>query len=280
MTPYARLGELLRTHPRAALVTVASVQGSTPRETDAFMIVTPDGDFSGTIGGGALEWRALAKAQAMLERGEVGPVAIDQALGPDLGQCCGGRMRLAIEVIDQSRLAEVEKRADGEIELLDPIVLFGAGHVGRALVLALAPLPFEVTWVDERPGAFPAIVPGRTRLDRGPALDALARAPDRAQVLIMTHSHALDLDLCAGALSTGRFASVGVIGSATKRARFTTRLTAMGFSREDIAMLRCPIGLPSLTGKAPAVIAASVVAEALLIGSRARAELATRLASV
>lgn len=280
MTPHARLGELLRAHPRAALVTVASVQGSTPRETDAFMIVTPDGAFSGTIGGGALEWRALAKAQAMLGRGEPGPVTIDQALGPDLGQCCGGRMRLTIEVFDRARLPEVEERAKQEIERFDPIVLFGAGHVGRALVLALAPLPFEVTWVDERPEAFPAIVPGRTLLDRGPALDALTRAPDGAQVLIMTHSHALDLELCATALSARRFTSIGVIGSATKRARFTTRLTTMGFSREDIAMLRCPIGVPGLTGKAPAVIAASVAAEALSIGSRARAEVATRLASV
>ena len=116
-----------------------------------------------------------------------------------------------------------------------PLYLFGAGHVGRALVLALAPLPFGVTWTDPRPSAFPPHIPGNVTLvgDSEP-VEVLARAPDGALIAIMTHSHALDLDLAAAALKSRRFPYVGLIGSATKRARFASTMSKLGIAKTDI----------------------------------------------
>ncbi|MGB7833217.1 MAG: xanthine dehydrogenase accessory protein XdhC, partial [Xanthobacteraceae bacterium] len=152
---------------------------------------------------------------------------------------------------------------------LTPLYLFGAGHVGRALVLALAPLPFAVTWFDPRPGAFPPHIPGNVTCvgDTKPA-EALSRAPTTAFVAIMTHSHALDLDLAAAALKPQRFLYVGLIGSATKRARFVSTLAKLGVAKPDIDRLICPIGLSDIKDKAPAAIAASIVAQLLIVRER------------
>jgi xanthine dehydrogenase accessory factor len=293
----------------AALVTLAQAQGSSPREVGARMVVAPDGTFTGTIGGGALEWGALAEAQALLgPRDARVATQLDKALGPDLGQCCGGRVLLTIEkfgAADSTRiapLAEAEARdrtvstlatvrPDGRLErrVADavegpayavqpdgqvaerfgaeptPFYLFGAGHVGRALSVALAPLPFLVTWIDARPGAIPQDFPVNvTGIREGDPVELLGRAPDGAYVAIMTHSHALDLDLAIAALNAGRFPYVGLIGSATKRARFTSAMHKMGMAAETIGKLICPIGLTAIRDKAPAAIAASVVAQVLM----------------
>jgi len=164
-----------------------------------------------------------------------------------------------------------------------PLVLFGAGHVGRALVMALAPLPFAVTWVDARPDAFPRHVPGNVALSREPDPEAvLAAAPDGAFVLAMTHSHPLDLAVVAAALKAGRFPYVGVIGSATKRARFESQLRAAGHPEEGIAALVCPIGaIGGVTSKEPATIAAMTTAELLVADEAARRAVpsATRVAA-
>jgi xanthine dehydrogenase accessory factor len=278
-----------------ALVTVVEAQGSTPREAGARMVVTPEG-YSGTIGGGALEWRAIAEAQALFG----GPPAVRQSehvLGPDLGQCCGGRVRLRTEVFDRGMLPELQALARAEAagrftcvldvradRILrrqvspDPlyapgeeretfgekkrrVLLFGAGHVGRALVLALAPLPFEVTWFDARPLAFPAAIPGNVTLSNEATADALLGSAEAgAFVLVMTHSHALDLAIVAAALRVDRFPYVGLIGSETKRARFVSRLSSAGL---DPARLVCPIGVPGIRSKHPAAIAASTAAQLL-----------------
>jgi xanthine dehydrogenase accessory factor len=270
------------------------------------MIVRPDGAFFGTIGGGTLEWQALAKAQALLEQQETAALVLDQPLGPALGQCCGGHVTLAIERFGAgdldavSRLAEAERLGpfrtrttlrDGRLErqptevgpaavgdalsfiesfgeTLPVIALFGAGHVGKALVLALAPLPFRVLWHDGRPGAFPSAVPANANLLAGPAEAALAAVPDGAQVLVMTHSHALDLEVVTAALSSARFDHVGLIGSATKRARFLRQIEAVGLGEVAASKLRCPIGVPGLAGKEPAIIAASVAAECLILAQQ------------
>src|SRR5581483_6151482 len=143
--------------------------------------------------------------------------------------------------------------------------LFGAGHVGRALAVALAPLPFAVTWMDTRPGAIPAEFPVNvTAIRDGDPVALLARAPDAAFVAIMTHSHALDLDLTIAALGAKRFSYVGLIGSDTKRARFTGAMRRMGMADAIVDRLICPIGLTGITDKAPAAIAASVVAQVLI----------------
>ena len=273
------------------------------------MVVAPGGAFTGTIGGGALEWGALAEAQALLARRD-GPAVtrLDRALGPDLGQCCGGRVLLTIErfgVGDRGSiapLAEAEQngvlttigtvgndgrlmrraadtRSSGSAYDVQPdgrvierfgeeptaFYLFGAGHVGRALVTALAPLPFAVTWMDTRPGAIPEIFPPNvTAIHDGDPVELLARAPDGAFVAVMTHSHALDLDLVIAALQAKRFGYVGLIGSATKRARFTSAMQKMGMGADVVDKLVCPIGLTTIKDKAPAAIAASVAAQVLM----------------
>jgi len=294
----------------AALVTLAQAQGSSPREPGARMVIAPGGTFTGTIGGGALEWGALAEAQALLARRD-GPVVarLDRALGPDLGQCCGGRVLLTIERFgpdDRETVAQLaraersgvlttigtvgadgrlarqitsEARSPGSAYDIQPdghiverfgeeptaFYLFGAGHVGRALSVALAPLPFAVTWIDARPGAIPdTFAANVTAITQGGPVELLARAPDGAFVAVMTHSHALDLDLTIAALGANRFPYVGLIGSATKRARFTSAMQKMGMAADTVGKLVCPIGLTMIKDKTPAAIAASVAAQVLV----------------
>jgi xanthine dehydrogenase accessory factor len=305
---WPRVLQALDRHGRAAMVTIAATRGSSPREAGARLIVHPDGAFTGTIGGGTLEWRAIAVAQSVLADHQGKKAQLRTfTLGPELGQCCGGSVDLVFELItDEQRdavldfarreeagrlatigtvsAAGVERRvADGEDmapgsatltgnvlregfgEDRRPLILFGAGHVGRALVLALAPLPFAVTWVDPRPDAFPTFVPPNVSL-RGfndPA-DALADAASGTFVLVMTHSHPLDLALVHAALADDRFPYVGLIGSKSKRARFEHRLAEAGVARDRIASLVCPIGVDGVRSKPPAIIAAATVAEHLI----------------
>ncbi|WP_248304433.1 xanthine dehydrogenase accessory protein XdhC [Breoghania sp. L-A4] len=238
-------------------------------------------------------------------------------VGPDLGQCCGGRVTLAFEMFSADRLHAVRALAALEAEgdfvtrarvsgaaplersviddaelhgaaarfengvLLErfgaartPLYLFGAGHVARALVLALAPLPFSVTWVDPRAEAFPYHVPGNVvcRHEADPA-SVLAEAQDGAFVLVMTHSHTLDQEIVHAALDAGRFDYVGLIGSATKRARFLSRMRQAGLCEEALGALVCPIGVKGIAGKEPAVLAAATVAE-LLVRREAAAAMA------
>jgi xanthine dehydrogenase accessory factor len=308
MTPvWPTIERFLAQHGTAVLVTLADSAGSSPREVGARMVVRPDGRFSGTIGGGALEWLALAEAQQMMTAsGKAAFRRLNKALGPELGQCCGGRVVVALERFDRrdsdnvGRFAAAERAGpfltisepgqparrslarsdcegpnymtlpDGRIaerfgENATPFYLFGAGHVGQSLVLALAALPFAVTWIDPRAGAFPSHVPGNVTCRTGIEPAAMLQgAPDGAFVAVMTHSHALDLDLAAAALLARRFAYVGVIGSATKRARFITALRAIGLGDDDIAGLVCPIGIPQIRDKAPAAIAVAVAAQFLI----------------
>ncbi len=166
------------------------------------MAVLPDGSFFGTIGGGALEWEAQAIArealQETLEKGCGVTRRLDRALGPDLGQCCGGRVILDIETFTPADLATLEARASTARDPRRPLLIFGAGHVGRALALALAPLPFRVTWIDDRDDAFPNLIPANAeaRATRDPVREA-ARAEPGCFVLILTHDHALDLAITA-----------------------------------------------------------------------------------
>jgi xanthine dehydrogenase accessory factor len=261
-----RVAGVVRREGACALVTVVDTKGSAPREAGAMMAVLADGSFFGTIGGGALEHEAQVLARQLAQARE--PVArrIDRALGPDLGQCCGGRVVMDIEVFTRDGLDALAARvalASREDDR-QALALFGAGHVGRAIAIALAPLPFRLTWVDSRSDAFPAQVPANARavMSRDPAGE-VAGLEAGAFVLIMTHDHALDLAITAAALKRGAFPFVGLIGSATKRARFEKRLREVGIDAARIAGLVCPIGLPGITGKEPAVIAASVAAQML-----------------
>lgn len=288
------LAEALAKHGRVARVVIAAHDGSSPREVGAAMLVWDKGQ-SGTVGGGALEFEATEKARAMLS-GDAR--AVDRvALGPSLGQCCGGAVTLWTEVYEALPVPEagVIARGPGEMPLavkrllsaargqglrpaaglvqgwlVEPVAeagrqvwIWGAGHVGRALVTVLAPLPgIAITWVDVAAERFPDVVPAGVTVV--PAMDPALladHAPEGAEHLILTYSHALDLELCHRLLNRG-FRSCGLIGSATKWARFRSRLKALGHEATGIGRIQCPIGDPAL-GKHPQAIAVGVAAELL-----------------
>ena len=317
MRAFHRLVEAIEAEGSAALVTLARVEGSSPREAGTRMVVRPSGGFHGTVGGGALEFSALEAANEALRRGRGPARRRSLALGPELGQCCGGRVEWRIETFDKRDLNDLSPLAiaevggasatlsarlepDGRVQrtlgsgvserklarlaeeswteplglLVRAVYLFGAGHVGRALALALAPLPFAVRWIDPRRDAFPTHAPVNVTLIHAPEPPAeLVSAPDSALVVVMTHSHALDLEIVAEALRVERFGYVGLIGSATKRARFLSQMRAAGRTEVQLARLVCPIGVPGLESKDPAVIAASTAAQLLIVSeSLAREE--------
>jgi xanthine dehydrogenase accessory factor len=231
------------------VVRVVKAEGSTPREVGAVMLVTQDG-FKGSIGGGTLEWQAMAEAQAMLSEAKT-TKQMHKHLGPDMGQCCGGRVTLFFESFATVAESDFEQAPD-----LTHIHLWGAGHVGRALVMALAPLPFRVSWWDQRPNAFPQMVPQNVTCRNGSPADM---TPD-AMVLVMSHSHALDFEIVDFALRNPEFRFVGLIGSQTKKARFLKRLREASV---DASRLTCPIGVGTVKSKHPAAIAASVAVQML-----------------
>jgi xanthine dehydrogenase accessory factor len=254
----------------AILVRVASASGSVPRDPGAWMAVFRDA-VVGTIGGGHLEWEAIRCARARLALAEdMVPVGWDSefVLGPSLGQCCGGRLTLHFEHITaQHRVALRDRLAP----VLAPVALFGGGHVGRAIVRALTPLPFFIHWVDSRDEVFPPDLGPHVNTEHSdPVAGAVSDLAAGSRVLIMSFSHAEDLDIVAACLLRQRQQAdlpfVGLIGSRTKWASFSHRLAARGFSPSELAGVTCPIGLPGIQGKAPEVIAASVAAQLLLLG--------------
>ena len=304
----AQARDAARRGERLAMVTVIGAQGSTPRERGARMLVWPD-RFTGTIGGGALERQALDQARKLLTQDRRRYALQDYPLGPLLGQCCGGHVRLLVEQLDGTSLtwlddAAIACTAGAAFTLeaaLDPVgltrmvlpmtedapqdgprtpipevlrlsetfqpakpklILFGAGHVGQAVARTFAPLPFDVEWLASREDLRPEA--GGTRaeiLDEDDLIACIGVAPPDALYAIFTHSHDLDYRLTTAVLARGDFRYLGLIGSHTKRVRFERRLRDDGFT--DLARLTCPIGIPGLKNKAPAVIAISLAAELL-----------------
>jgi xanthine dehydrogenase accessory factor len=305
----------------AVLVTVALVEGSGPREAGARMLVTAS-QLHDTIGGGHLELRAVEIARAMLLDGRKRHLE-RFALGPSLGQCCGGVVHLAFELAEPAQMAllhgrrqqdswrlaaldgapdaglydaggaflwgegapefsrtrgtHVMQELDGRRWLVDQVaaprdhlVLFGAGHVGLAIVRALASLPCTVTWVDEREDMFPSELPSNVTVEATDMPEALvASAPPHASYLVMTHSHALDQRLAEAIMARADVGWFGLIGSKTKRCQFERRLRERGASQARIDAMVCPIGLPGISDKAPAVIAIAVAAQLLMVWQQA-----------
>lgn len=244
------LAECRSSGEAAVLVTVMVADGSTPREAGAKMVVGAD-ESHGTIGGGHLELEAIATSREMLSHAAEGktvpPLVREIALGPSLGQCCGGKVTLFFEAV------------------LPPpwkVAIFGAGHVGRALVKLFADLPCQLEWIDSREAEFPCEIPANVhRVETDEPEAEVADLPSGCQVLVMTHSHALDQSIVEAALRRGDFPYVGVIGSRTKRARFEARLRERGFSAADLKRMTCPVGVPEVGGKLPTEIAIAVVAQ-------------------
>ncbi len=232
------------------LVTLAAIQGSSPREPGAKMIVTADGS-RGTLGGGTVELLAQERARELLKAGvdEAQPQLEEFVLNDSLDQACGGRMTLLFEPLLPTPLK---------------IAIFGAGHVGQALVKVLADVPCRIDWIDSRPEMFPQRVPGNVHAQvLAQPWEAVAKLPPNAFVLAMTHSHDTDLEIVDAALRAMPDAFIGTIGSKTKRGRFRHRLAERGLSEADIDRLVIPIGLPGVGGKRPAEIAVAVAAQIL-----------------
>ncbi len=290
------LREAVKTHGKVVRVVIAGIKGSSPREVGAAMLVWEGGQ-SGTIGGGTLEYQAAQAARDQTDR-----VRLSQhALGPDMGQCCGGAVSLLSEVYDLDAVNTLDDKiiarpvSGGEMPLsvkrllarargqgiepdpqlidgwmIEPVHqparnlwIWGAGHVGRALVDVLSPLPdLALTWVDTGPERFPETVPhGITVVPAAKPAELVRHAPRDAEHLVLTYSHTLDLELC-NRLLLHDFRFAGLIGSATKWARFRSRLAALGHSPERISRITCPIGDPGL-GKHPQMIAVGVAAQLL-----------------
>jgi xanthine dehydrogenase accessory factor len=255
----------------AVLVTVTSTRGSVPREAGAWMVVFPH-QVIGTVGGGHLEFDAITQArkellQSSASLAPVVPRLQRFALGPSLGQCCGGEVYLQFERVDHGDLGALRQRLAPKHL---PVALFGGGHVGHALVAALGLLPFDVTWVDSREGIFPQQLPDNVQCEHSdPVQAAVTSLAPQSRVLIMSFSHAEDLDVVLACLTRQRAQTdlpyIGLIGSHTKWATFRNRLTERGFTDAELAHVTCPIGVPGIHDKRPAVIAASVVAQLLQV---------------
>jgi xanthine dehydrogenase accessory factor len=257
-------------HQTAVLVTITATRGSVPRDAGAWMAVLPAA-LLGTIGGGRLELDAEATSREMLAAHASGqlvaPKDLRTALGPSLGQCCGGEVIVRFELVQAADAPELRSRL---APALWPVGLFGGGHVGQALVKVLALLPFEVTWVDSRDGVFPPELPPRVRCEHSdPVQAAVADLPAGSRVLVMSFSHAEDLDIVAACLARQRVRGdlpyIGLIGSKTKWATFSRRLAERGFTPEELAHVTCPIGVPVAKDKRPEIIAVAVAAQLLQV---------------
>ena len=239
------------------LVRVREAKGSTPRDSDAWMLVSEDQTFE-TIGGGRLELEAIDQARDVLAGSGAADLALP--LGPAIGQCCGGHVTLSFEVIPPARFDEIARLVDTE-DASDPEVwLFGGGHVGRALANALLLLPVKVHVAETRADELDLTPGGAERhLTALPESLVAGIAPGSA-VIVLTHDHALDFLIVSAALARDDLAQVGMIGSDTKRATFEHQFIREGDDRDRLAKLVCPIGR-KIADKRPEVIAATVAAE-------------------
>ena len=251
------------TEEGAILITVHASRGSVPREKGAWMAVFSQGA-EGTVGGGHLEFAAMAEARHRLSGAQGAPV-LHYALGPALGQCCGGEVHLRFESVAAADIDMLQMRLQARRH---PLALFGGGHVGHALVRVLTRLPLQVSWIDSRDEIFPVPVPSNVTCEHSdPVHAAVAQLAPGSRVLIMSFSHAEDLDVVAACLTRQRLQAdlpyVGLIGSQTKWATFRHRLEARGFTPQELAHITCPIGVPGIVGKEPEVIAVAVAAQIL-----------------
>ncbi|SFF86267.1 molybdenum cofactor sulfurylase [Novosphingobium sp. CF614] len=301
------IGWLRRLGPEpCAMISVLATEGSAPRGAGTRMLVRAD-RLEGTIGGGQLEFRAAEQARAILDLPEGTWRVQDYPLGPLLGQCCGGRVRLLIEHLDPQALGWLHDAEPGRMlattlgegavlrevferetatrqsargdrpgqgarlvepvgERPRPVYLFGAGHVGQAIARHVTGLPLQLAWFDTRPEQ--AAIDGVTVMGEENIAHCVAEAPADAAILILTHDHPLDYHLALAALRRDPVAFIGLIGSATKIARFKSRLLADGIAEDALARLTAPIGMPGVVGKEPDVIAIAVLAQLLQLRGR------------
>lgn len=245
---------------------LSAVRGSSPREVGAFMLVSAT-EQTGTIGGGALEYMVIDRARQVLLNGEHAD-DLDIPLGPEIGQCCGGRVDVALRRLSDDIVTRLKARIAAELEARPHVFLFGSGHVGHALARALAVLPLRVHVVDTRPDELTDL-PANITTHAVPMPEAIVRsAPEGSSFVILTHDHALDFLIGAEALQRADAPYVGMVGSKTKRARFNSWYVGEGYPAAALEKLVLPIGgkaFPQGLGdKRPEVIAALAAAEILV----------------
>jgi xanthine dehydrogenase accessory factor len=244
-----------------ALVEVAGAKGSTPREAGARMLVSADATH-GTIGGGQLEFMAIDKARQMLRQNEAGKAALDIPLGPEIGQCCGGRVAVSVTLVDDGLKEDLIAKAEAEAAGQPHLYIFGGGHVGHAMAAACTLMPVRVTVVDTRADALESLADAvEKRLTPMPE-EVVRGAPAGSAFAVLTHDHALDFLIVAEALKRADAVYVGMIGSKTKKATFKSWfLKTAGGSAPQFARLVSPIGGEAVKDKRPNVIAALAAAE-------------------
>ncbi len=257
----------------AVVVSIESNQGSVPREAGTWMAVFAN-ELVGTIGGGHVEFEAIAAARTLLTAQKTAESFSKRyVLGPSLGQCCGGVMTLRYQKVSVSGNEYAGQLLKESLKsVVQPVALFGGGHVGTALIRILSTLPMQVMWIDSRDEIFPTEMPTNVVCEHSdPVQAAVKDLATGSQVLIMSFSHAEDLDIVAACLQRLREKNdlpfIGLIGSKTKWATFRHRLEDHGFSAAELAHITCPIGLDGITGKEPEVIAVSVAAQLLQLRS-------------
>lgn len=255
----ADLDALIVSGERIVHVRVAEAKGSTPRESGAWMLVTAS-TMLGTIGGGALEFRAIDLARKMLEGGNADEQTLELPLGPEIGQCCGGRVGLSLNRMDKKMLEELHAGLKAQEEKQPQILVFGGGHVGLALARALSPLPFRTRLIETRPDILPPELTISHEIVAVPEM--LVRTLDAgAAVVVLTHDHALDFLIVSEALKRNDLAYVGMIGSQTKRATFRNQWLRDGGEARLLERLVCPIGNAAVRDKRPEIIATLAAAE-------------------
>ena len=292
------LVESLEKGQGCTLVMIANVRGSSPRDAGAFMIVDKD-NMTGTIGGGALEFQAIELARALpWQSSETGFMRHwrDYALGPNLGQCCGGHVTLLFEYYSPKMLADLQKlmreggtlfhnHTSDELPYLcdtapylyhnqprslttaptssqDYLYIYGAGHVGRALMDVTSGLGLRRIWVDDDKARFPAeSAPDSERVIAKDMSIIAHHAPANSYHIILTYSHQIDEEIVRAVLTKNAFLQLGLIGSQTKAARFKSRFQKAGLSDEVIDRMICPIGLADIRSKKPAHVALSIAGQ-------------------
>ena len=272
MTRSATLTAFFAANPDAIVCTLTSVRGSSPRAQGTFMLVGRT-ELFGTIGGGALEYMVIEHARRLIASGQA-EEAMDVPLGPEIGQCCGGRVEVSLRYADpasRERLAALVAREDAA---LPHVYVFGAGHVGRALAQMLALLPVQLEVIDTRRDEL-ELLPGEINSRVVAMPEAVVRsAPEGSSYVILTHDHALDFLIAQEALARPDAPYIGMVGSQTKRAKFTSWFKAEGGDASALQRLVLPIGQHGLGDKRPEVIAALAAAEIMVHIGQREAEIA------
>ena len=263
------LKDFLARAGRFAVVEVVATRGSTPRETGAAMLVSPAA-IHGTIGGGQLEYMAIDKARQMLRPASARQgrreERLDIPLGPEIGQCCGGRVEVLIRLGDPVLAGELVRKTEAGEEALPHLYIGGGGHVGKAMAAACALMPVHTVVVETRADELEGMAPGvATRLTPMPE-EVVRAAPAGSAFAVLTHDHALDFLIVAEALKRADAAYVGMIGSKTKKATFRSWfIKTAGGTEAEFSRLVSPIGGEAVKDKRPAVIAALAAAEIMTV---------------